>query len=95
MCRGVPARVLESDGVLAKVDFGGSIKDVLVLDRDIKPGDLVIVHAGTIIGKIEDSEVMNTLEIYRDLAEASLVDEGVDPDEAKEIVDEWIKKLLR
>lgn len=95
MCWGVPARVLESDGVLAKVDFGGSIKDVLVLDRDIKPGDLVIVHAGTIIGKIEDSEVMNTLEIYRDLAEASLVDEGVDPDEAKEIVDEWIKKLLR
>lgn len=94
MCWGVPAKVLDSDGVMAKVDFGGSIKDVLVIDKDIKPGDLVIVHAGTIIGKIDNNEIVNTLKIYGDLVETSLIDEGIHPEKAKEIVEKWVERLL-
>ena len=93
MCWGVPAKVLEIDGMMAKVDFGGSIKDVLVFNEEIKPGDLVIVHAGTIIGKIDEKEIENTLKIYGDLMLDSLLEEGVDREEAKKVVDDWIKKL--
>ena len=94
MCWGVPAKVLEVEGLMAKVDFGGSIKEVLVINQDIKPGDLVIVHAGTIIGKIDEAEIKETLRVYGDLMRDSLVDDGVDPSEAKRIVEEWIDKLV-
>ncbi len=94
MCWGVPARVLETDGVMARVDFGGSIKDVLVINEDIKPGDLVIVHAGTIIGKIEDEEIENTLRLYGDLMKDSLIDDGASPEEAEATVNKWIRQLL-
>jgi len=93
MCWGVPAKVLEIDGMMAKVDFGGSIKDVLVFNEEIKPGDLVIVHAGTIIGKIDEREIENTLKIYRDLMLDSLLEEGIDREDAEKVVDDWIKKL--
>jgi len=93
MCWGVPAKVLETDGVMAKVDFGGSIKDVLVINRDIKPGDLVIVHAGTIIGKIEGEELDNTLKLYGDLLKDSLIEDGMDPQAAEKNVKEWIRYL--
>lgn len=94
MCWGVPARVLDIDGMIAKVDFGGSVKDVLIINDDIKQGDLVIVHAGAIIGKIEDKEIENTIRIYGDLLKDSLIDDGVEPGEASETVEKWIRKLL-
>lgn len=94
MCWGVPAKVIKVEGLMAKVDFGGSIKDVLVINEDVKPGDLVIVHAGTIIGKIDEKEIDETIGVYGDLMKDSLMDDGVDPEEADRMVKEWISKLV-
>ena len=94
MCWGVPARVLSVEGLMAKVDFGGTIKEVLILNEDISPGDLVVVHAGTIIGRIHEEEVEETLKLYGDLMMESLIGDGTDPKEAKNAVEDWIKKLL-
>mgnify|MGYP000123673280 FL=1 len=72
MCLGVPAKVVKvwSEGELryAKVDLGGTIKDViLVTDEDVIEGDYVIVHAGMAISKIRESEVKEIDELLKEL----------------------------
>lgn len=64
MCWGVVAKVVKVNGLRAKVDFGGLLREVLVVEENVKVGDLVVVHAGTIIGKIDEKEVKNTLKLY-------------------------------
>jgi len=72
MCWGVPAKVQKIKGVTAIVDFGkGSLKEVIVAAENIKENDLVVVHAGVIIGKISD----DYLNSYLNLAEQLLSNE--------------------
>ncbi len=54
MCLGIPAEVKEVRGDIALVDFGdGVLREVVgATYADVKPGDIVIVHAGIIIEKI-------------------------------------------
>ena len=58
MCLGIPAEVKEVRGHVALVDFGDGV--LLSLDAgaigDLKPGDLVVVHAGVIIEKLRPEE---------------------------------------
>ncbi len=67
MCWAVPAVVVEVDqeNNIAIVDFGGVKREVLVGIEDVKPGDIVLVHAGLIISKV-DTEA---LEEYKKLME--------------------------
>ncbi len=72
MCLGVPARIVKVwvEGGLryAKVDLGGTIKDViLVTDEDVIEGDYVIVHAGMAISKIRENEVKEIDELLKEL----------------------------
>ncbi|RLF06898.1 MAG: hydrogenase expression/formation protein HypC [Thermoprotei archaeon] len=69
MCWGVPARVVEIKGLEATVDFGGGVRRrVLIGASGVKEGDLVVVHAGVIIGKIEVEEALAMLEVYAELS---------------------------
>jgi len=70
MCLGIPAEVKEvrPDGI-AVVDFGdGVLREVDAgAIEDLKPGDLVIVHAGVIIEKLKPEEaerIVKTLEEF-------------------------------
>ncbi len=67
MCWAVPAVVVEIDkeNNIAIVDFGGVRQEVLVGVEDVKPGDVVLVHAGLIISKVD----MEALEEYKKLIE--------------------------
>ena len=72
MCLGVPAKIVKVwvEGGLryAKVDLGGTIKDViLVTDEDVIEGDYVIVHAGMAISKIRENEVKEIDELLKEL----------------------------
>ncbi len=72
MCLGVPAKIVKVwvEGGLryAKVDLGGTIKDViLVTDEDVIEGDYVIVHAGMAISKIKENEVKEIDELLKEL----------------------------
>ena len=71
MCLGVPGRVLRKiSDVEALVDFGGVTRVVdALLVPDIKEGDYVIVHAGAIIGKIDEETFMEIINAYKELAE--------------------------
>ncbi|RLE67102.1 MAG: hydrogenase expression/formation protein HypC [Thermoprotei archaeon] len=94
MCWAIPAKVLKIHGFTATVDFGGGVvKEVIVAMEDIREGDLVLVHAGSIIGKIDEKEVLETLKIYRELAIESAVERGLKRDEAERLVDEKMRKI--
>jgi len=85
MCWAVPAKVVEVRDDIAVVDFGsGMMKEVLVaIGERVEPGDVVLVHAGAVISKINEEELISTIELYRELAESLSL--GVDFDVRKEV----------
>ena len=66
MCLGVPGRVLEVDGLVARVDFFGVARQVRldVVDEPVAPGDYVLNHVGFAIRRIPEEEVEETLGLY-------------------------------
>jgi len=94
MCLAVPGRVLEiaerDQTRMAKVDFGGVVKDVcLAYLPDIQVGDYTIVHVGFAIQRLDEESALETLALFRSLgildeefADASadaVVDAAADP----------------
>lgn len=86
MCWGVPAKVVEVDGIEALVDFGGVRKRVLLVVENVKPGSYVVVHAGTAISIVNPREALDILEAYKELAAS------VDPN-LLEPIDNIIREL--
>jgi len=81
MCWGVPAVVKKifNDNLRALVDYGDGIDREVIIgvsDEDIKVGDVVIVHAGVIISKIDEKD----LDLYEEYIEKILRDERENPD---------------
>jgi hydrogenase expression/formation protein HypC len=70
MCLAVPARVLEINGDLAKVDFGGGItREVNIMLVDVNVGEYVLVHAGYAIQVLDEKEAEETLALWREIME--------------------------
>ena len=67
MCLAVPARVIEIDGNVARVDMGGNVREAdLTFLPDAALGEYVLVHAGFAIGRYDEETALQTL---RDLEE--------------------------
>jgi len=66
MCLGVPGRVLEIDGLSARVDFWGVVREVRldIVDEPVAPGDYVLNHVGFAIRRIPEEELEETLALY-------------------------------
>jgi hydrogenase expression/formation protein HypC len=96
MCWAVPARVIEINDLIAKVDFGGgTVREVLAATPDeLSVGDYVLVHAGTAISKLSEEEFLESFSYYRDIAVQLEVDGGVPKKEAEREVDRSLKGLL-
>lgn len=57
MCLAVPGKILERDSHTGRVDFGGLIRSVaLDLIPEAVIGDVVLVHAGFAIQKVDLAE---------------------------------------
>ncbi len=71
MCLGIPAEVKEVRGDIAVVDFGdGVLREVVgATYADVKPGDLVIVHAGVIIEKLRPEKAREMIEAIHEFVE--------------------------
>ncbi|MFI9722191.1 HypC/HybG/HupF family hydrogenase formation chaperone [Streptomyces sp. NPDC052396] len=72
MCLAVPGRVVdvgERDGTpMAKVDFGGVVKDVcLAYLPDLQVGDYTIVHVGFALQRLDEEAALATLELFRSI----------------------------
>jgi hydrogenase expression/formation protein HypC len=66
MCLGVPGRVVQVDGLVARVDFWGVEREVRldVVDQAVAPGDYVLNHVGFAIRRIPEEEIQETLALY-------------------------------
>lgn len=94
VCWGVPAKVLRIDGPTALVDFGGVRKETIVAASEISPGDLVIVHAGMVIGKLTMDDFLANVALYRDTLMQELLGSGLDEKTAREKAADETNKLL-
>jgi len=96
MCWGTPGKVLEIDNEnkIAKIDFGGVVREALLAIDDVNVGEFVMVHAGVIIGKIDPRDVAINLAMYSELAEMAYRDMGLNEDEAKSKARTDLNKLL-
>ena len=72
MCLGIPGKILEIEKNVAKVDVGGLSRDIsLDLCPDVSVGDYVLIHTGFAIQKVDEEEAKETLEILKQIAEAT------------------------
>ena len=68
MCLAVPAKVIEINNPIAKVDYGGITRTIDISLVDTKLGDYVLVHAGFAIQTIDEEEAKKTLELWKEIS---------------------------
>jgi len=75
MCLAVPGKIIsindtDSNLKMAKVQFGGVIKDICIqwLD-DSKIGDYIMAHVGTALSKINEEDALMTLNALQQMGE--------------------------
>jgi hydrogenase expression/formation protein HypC len=72
MCLSVPARIMSIDGDFAEVQVGGAIFRASVqMIGNPAVGDFILLHAGFAIQKISSSEAIKTLQLLREMSEAT------------------------
>ena len=70
MCLAVPARVIEIDGDKAVADAMGNRWEIrITLTPDVTVGDIVLIHAGYAIAKIDEDEAAKTWELFAQIVE--------------------------
>ena len=67
MCVAIPGLVVETDGIVGKVDFQGNILNVNMAIVDSKIGDYVLVHAGCAIEVVSKSRAEEIAQIFAEL----------------------------
>jgi hydrogenase expression/formation protein HypC len=67
MCLAVPGKVIEIDGITAKVDFSGNILNVELALVTAEIGDYVLVHAGVAIAVLAEDEALETINLYAEV----------------------------
>ena len=64
MCLAIPARIVELEGDNAVVDvMGNRFRAKTTLLSGVKLGDLVLVHAGFAISRVDDEEAKKTWQL--------------------------------
>lgn len=62
MCLAFPGKVLEKNGFMAKVSFGGIQKEICILFcQEVKIGEYCLIHAGFAISVVDEKEAANSL----------------------------------
>jgi hydrogenase expression/formation protein HypC len=84
MCLAIPSKVLSVDeNNVAEVDTLGVKRQVSLdlIQEEVKPGDYVLIHVGYAMGKIDEKEALESIEVYKMLAEAAMQDDfEIDPE---------------
>ena len=69
MCVAAPGKVIEINGVNAKIEYSSIITTVNKGIVDCKVGDWVLVHAGLIIQVLPEDEAQYMTQLFNDLEE--------------------------
>jgi hydrogenase expression/formation protein HypC len=99
MCWAVPAVVLDIDdkNSLAYVDIGDGVPRPVVIgiaNERISKGDLVMVHAGVIITRLDLEAINQFIEEKKELARELALMAGDDPEKAVREVEEEFNKIF-
>lgn len=69
MCLAIPARIVELEGDRAVADAMGTRWNIrTTLTPEIGLGDIVLVHAGYAITKVDEEEARRTWELFEEMA---------------------------
>ena len=69
MCLAIPAKVIKLKNDMGTVDMEGVQREVsMLLLKDAKIGDYVIVHAGFAIHQVDPEEAKESLKVLYELA---------------------------
>ena len=75
MCLAIPGRILKIDGHSALVDFDGLTQKVIVaLIQNPEVGKFVIVHAGYAIEMMNETDALEAIDQWKELAEEQNLD---------------------
>lgn len=70
MCLGIPMRVKEIDGFMARCEASGVERQVslfMLSENAVQSGDYVLVHVGYAIQKMTPEEARSTWELYDEM----------------------------
>ena len=68
MCWAVPARIIDVNGQVGKVEISGTVRQVgLQFIPDPQVGDYVLIHAGFAIQKMDEGEAQKTLDLLAEM----------------------------
>ncbi len=84
MCLAIPSKVIQIDeNNMAEVDTLG-VKRVVSLDliqEEVKEGDYILIHVGYAMSKIDEKSALESIEVYKMLADAAMEEEyEIDPE---------------
>ncbi len=75
MCLAIPALIKKIEGKEAEAEIGGIARRIsLMLTPEAKIGDYVLVHTGYAISIVDQQEALETLKMFRQMAEMESVD---------------------
>lgn len=68
MCLGIPGKIIEINGDVARVDVAGTVKEANVsLMSSVKTGEFVIIHAGFAIERVDEEKAQETLSLIKEI----------------------------
>lgn len=68
MCIGIPAKVIEINGAMGKVNYQRVKREAsFLMLPDVKVGDYVILHAGFAIKKLSEADAKETLRLIQEI----------------------------
>lgn len=71
MCLAIPAKIVELENEMAKVEVGGVHRMVsTMLVPDLKVGDYVITHAGFALHRVDEADALASIDLLRQLVQA-------------------------
>jgi len=98
MCWAVPSVVTKIEGGIAWVDPGDGVERPAILgieESEVQPGDLVMVHAGVIIAKVDLSTLRESMEMWKQMARELAASTGEDPEAAAKMIEEEMWRVLK
>ena len=71
MCLGIPGKILEINGIMAKTSVGGTIINAgLHMLSEVKVGDYILIHTGFALQKISEEEALETLRLIKEMQQS-------------------------
>jgi len=81
MCLAIPGKIIAIEGSTATIDYGGVYKKASTITMpDAQIGEMVMVHAGFIIAKVDPDEARKTLSVFAELEKAIADEKSKKPD---------------